>query len=100
MALPDNKFRGRPKPVLDDYLHLSQSTSASLTYDSVKKKHTLTSELYDAFTGEKISTNTRVFTMKQARNRASASLEREQNASASRASADKMIVDMKRNMGG
>ena len=32
-VLPDNKFRGRSKPVLDDYLHLSQSTSASLTYD-------------------------------------------------------------------
>ena len=89
------KFRANTTLNPSDYLALSGSTSASLSYAS--GIHTLTTQQYDAYTGENIGIKKQIFTTTMLKNKITSSLAQETALSQSRESMEHMLQQMKSN---
>ena len=76
------------------YLHMSQSTSASLATGS-GNHFIITETRFDAFNGKRLKDAKKIVTLKQVRNMWSASNQTELNASASKEGALRLINDIK-----
>ena len=89
------KFR-REKAITEwnEYLVLSASNSASVSYD--RGKYILETQQYDGMTGERVGTHKQYLTERMVQNKISGSVLRETTASSSRQGLDQLFKDMKK----
>ena len=93
-VITQSLFRTSNTFTLGSYLHMSGSTSASLATGS-GNLFVITETRFDAFNGKRLKDAKKKVTLKQVRNMWSASNQSYLNASASRAGAARLILDIK-----